>query len=203
MKYTRQAFQILPKINEPYILDVGCGSGIPTIELAKLSKGTIVSVDTDHKELEKLDKKILEEGLSNRVSTQNCSILDVDFPDETFDIIWAEGSLHIVGFEKSLNQLRHLLRKGGFIVAHDGINHVSSALISTSDLGYSLIDHFILPDDEWKINYFEPLERLIKKWKKNPENSEIVKTYQNQVNMFRKKPEENISGFYIFQKNNC
>ncbi|WNZ28499.1 MAG: class I SAM-dependent methyltransferase [Candidatus Bathyarchaeota archaeon] len=57
MKYTRQAFQILPKINEPYILDIGCGSGIPTIELAKLSEGTIVNVDTDHKELEKLDKK--------------------------------------------------------------------------------------------------------------------------------------------------
>ena len=36
-KYTILAFQMLPKIKSPHILDVGCGSGIPTIVLAKLS----------------------------------------------------------------------------------------------------------------------------------------------------------------------
>ena len=39
LKYTRKAFHILPQMNKPRILDVGCGSGIPTLELARLSQG--------------------------------------------------------------------------------------------------------------------------------------------------------------------
>ena len=35
LKYTRKAFQLLPKLDKPRILDVGCGSGVPTIELAR------------------------------------------------------------------------------------------------------------------------------------------------------------------------
>ena len=36
-KYTRKAFQVLPKLDKPCILDIGCGSGVPTIELAKIT----------------------------------------------------------------------------------------------------------------------------------------------------------------------
>lgn len=203
MKYTRQAFELLPKINEPQILDVGCGSGIPTIELAKLSKGTIVGIEPNQKELEKLQKKIKEEGLSSHVFTRNCSIMELDFDDETFDIIWAEGSLHIVGFEKSLKKLRRLLRDEGFIVVHDGVKDASSAVRNAADLGYSLVNHFVLPEDEWWINYFEPLEQLIKEHLRKPENKDVLEKYQNQLNMFKKNPKENVSGFYVFQKISC
>lgn len=200
LKYTRQAFQIVSEMKDPFILDVGCGSGVPTIELAKLSGGRIIGIDTDQKELEKLDNRIRKEGFSNRVSTRNCSILDIDFPDETFDIIWAEGSLHIVGFENGLKQLRRFLRKGGFLVAHDGVKDVSNTLPNTSKFGYSLVAQFVLPEDDWQKNYFEPLEHLVKEWSKKPENNKIVEKYQYQLDMFRKNPKENISGFYVFQK---
>jgi ubiquinone/menaquinone biosynthesis C-methylase UbiE len=200
LKYTRQAFQSLPKMTAPFILDVGCGSGIPTIELAKLSGGKIVGIDMDQNELEKLDKKIQEKGLTNRVSTKNCSLTDICFPDETFDILWAEGSLHIVGFEKGLKKLNPLLKPRGFLVIHDGLNDVSANLGKFAELGYNLVNQFNLPDDEWQLYYFGPLEHRIKEWKKNPKNSQTIKKYQNQVNFFRKNPKENMSGFYVFQK---
>lgn len=47
VKYTREAFKLLPRLDKSRILDVGCGSGIPTIELAKLSKGNLVGIDID------------------------------------------------------------------------------------------------------------------------------------------------------------
>ncbi|HJX03327.1 MAG TPA: class I SAM-dependent methyltransferase, partial [Dehalococcoidia bacterium] len=47
LKYTRKAFQLLPQLDHPRILDIGCGSGVPTLELARLSNGEIVAVDND------------------------------------------------------------------------------------------------------------------------------------------------------------
>ena len=129
LRYTRQAFQILPRIKEPHILDVGCGSGNPTIELAKISDGIITGIDINQNMLDKLNDKIQKEGFSNHVFTKKCSLFDIDFPNETFDIIWAEGSIHIVGFEKALKELRHLLRQNGFFVVHDDIKIILLRII--------------------------------------------------------------------------
>ncbi|MGD2066713.1 MAG: class I SAM-dependent methyltransferase [Candidatus Bathyarchaeota archaeon] len=203
LRYTRQAFRILPRIKEPHILDVGCGSGNPTIELAKLSDGRVTGIDIDQNSLDRLNAKIQKEGLSNRVFTKKCSLLNIDFPDETFDIIWAEGSIHIVGFEKGLKELRRLLRQDGFLVVHDGVKDISDKLKKTPDLGYTLINHFRLPDDAWWVHYFEPLERLIKEQHmkdKTNENLSIIARYQTEVNMYKMNPKENISAFYMFQK---
>ena len=51
--YTKQAFDILPKIYKPRILDIGCGSGVPSIHLAKLSDGYITGIDIDEPALER------------------------------------------------------------------------------------------------------------------------------------------------------
>ena len=121
IKYTRRAYQMLPKIENPHILDIGCGSGVPTIELAKLSDGEIIGIDINQSLLNKLKRRIEEEGLSNRVKTVKCSLFEIDFPDESFDIIWAEGVIRIIGFEKSLKEWKRLLNHKGFLVIHDEI----------------------------------------------------------------------------------
>ena len=92
-KYTRRAFRMLPKMERPKILDVGCGSGVPTLVLAKLSGGEVIGLDIDESRLDELNKKIKKEGFSKRVITRKCSMFNMDFPDESFDIIWAEGSI--------------------------------------------------------------------------------------------------------------
>jgi ubiquinone/menaquinone biosynthesis C-methylase UbiE len=204
LKYTRQAFQLFPRMKDPHILDVGCGSGIPTIELAKMSKGRIIGIDTDQHLLDILAKRIKEEGLSKQVVIKNCSLFDIDFPEETFDIIWAEGSIWIIGFSKGLQVWNPLLKPKGFLVVHDSIRTFSNELDVSSKLGYILVDHFELPEDAWLKQYCEPLEIIIKeqseKAKDNITLKRLLDEYQNEVNIIRKNPKDNMSAFYIFQK---
>ena len=46
-KYTRKAFELLPKLKNSNILDIGCGTGVPTMESAKISDGTVIGIDID------------------------------------------------------------------------------------------------------------------------------------------------------------
>jgi ubiquinone/menaquinone biosynthesis C-methylase UbiE len=118
-KYTRKAFKLLPKCKNPHILDIGCGTGVPTIELTKISDGHIIGIDIDATSLNLLQIKIKEMGLNNRVSVIKDSILTMDFPEESFDIIWAEGSIFVIGFENSLKKWHRFLKPNGFLVIHD------------------------------------------------------------------------------------
>ena len=49
----------------------------------------------------------------------NCSMLNMDFSNENFDIIWSEGSIYIIGFEKGLKEWRGLLKPKGFLAVHE------------------------------------------------------------------------------------
>ena len=57
IKYTRKAFRVLPKFDKPRILDIGCGTGVPTLELARLTNGEITGLDIDEEQLGRLLKK--------------------------------------------------------------------------------------------------------------------------------------------------
>lgn len=204
IKYTRKAFQMLPKLIEPQILDVGCGSGVPTIELAKLSDGEITGIDINQPELDKLNRKIEKEGFLGQMKTINCSLLEMDFKDESFDIIWAEGSIRFMGFEKSLNKWNRLLKPNGYVVVHDESNSISNKLGSLRSWGYVLINHFSLPEDVWWTEFYEPLENKInqisEKYKENPKALEKLRKYQNEINMVKRNPKKYASAFYIIQK---
>jgi len=203
-KYTRKAFQMLPKLEKPRILDIGCGSGVPTIELAKLSDGEIIGIDVNQSLLDKLNRKIEEEGFSSRVKTVKCSLFEIDFPDESFDIIWAEGSIWIIGFEKGLKEWNRLLKPNGFLVVHDEIKTVSNKLKKIPSCGYKLVDHFSLPEDAWWTKYCRPLEIRIKELHmKHKNNSDALKTlekYQTEIDMVKRNPRENSSAFFVMQK---
>jgi len=71
LKYTRKAFRLLPQLDKPCILDAGCGSGVPTMELARLTNGEITGLDINQELLDLLTKKIEKAGLSARVKAMN------------------------------------------------------------------------------------------------------------------------------------
>jgi len=196
---------MLPKLDKPRILDIGCGSGVPTMELARLGQGEVIGIDIDQPALDKLTKKIREAGFSNRVQAVNCSILDMVFPDESFDIIWSEGSIFVIGFKRGIQEWKRFLKPNGFMVIHDEKGNVEEKLEQISKCGYKLLGYFILSEDTWWTEYFAPLEKLIAKsqasYTRDPHTLEEINQAQRELEMFKHNPESNSSVCFVIQKN--
>jgi ubiquinone/menaquinone biosynthesis C-methylase UbiE len=204
LQYTRQAFQVLQKKSKPRILDIGCGSGVPTLELAKLSGGEVIGIDIDKAQLERLKIRIEKAGLQHRVKTFNRSMLNLEFSDNFFDIIWAEGSIAVIGFEKGLREWGRTLKTGGYLVVHDDMGNLEEKTILIPRCGYTLIHHFILGSDEWWKNYYAPLEKKINEIKEQYVSSkgieELLGGDQREIDGFGKNPERYRSVFFILSK---
>lgn len=196
---------MLPKLDKPRILDVGCGSGVPTMELARLGQGEVIGIDIDQPALDKLKKKISEAGFSDRVQAVNRSMLDMAFPDESFDIIWSEGSISVIGFERGIQEWKRFLKPNGFMVIHDEKGNVEEKLEQISKCCYKLLGYFILSEDTWWTEYFAPLEKLIAKsqtsYTDGPQALEELNQAQRELEMFKNNPERNSSVCFVIQKN--
>jgi SAM-dependent methyltransferase len=224
--YTRKAFHMLPELDKPRILDVGCGSGVPTMELARLSNGQITGLDINQPLLDRLTRKVKKAGLSDRVKAVNCSMFDMDFPDESFDIIWAEGSTFIIGFERALKEWRRFLKPKGWLVAHEftwsrpdtpqevynywkeladsGIKTVREYLEQIPACGYDVVGYFTLPEDSWWVEYCGPLENRIQELRPRCINDsralEVLDEEQREIDLSRKYHEWYGSAFFIMKK---
>jgi len=195
---------MLPELDRPRILDIGCGSGVPTMELARLSNGQIIGLDIEQSLLDQLARKIKEAGLADRVKTLKCSMFELDFPDESFDIIWAEGSIARIGFEKGLKEWRRFLKPNGFLVVHDEIGNITKKLEQISSCGYDLLGHFTLPEDTWWTEYYGPLEKRINelrtKYGDEPQARLELDKEQREIELFKENPRRYGSVFFVMQK---
>ncbi len=203
--YTRKAFQMLPELERPCILDVGCGSGVPTLELARLSGGEVVGIDIDQQALDRLARRIEETGLRDRVRAMKCSLFNMEFAEESFDIIWAEGSIHFIGFEKGLREWRRFIKPRGFLTVHDELGDVEEKLGLIPACGYTPVGHFSVPGQVWWVEYYRPLEKRIEELRQevchDPQALAVLEKEQREVDRFRENIESHGSAFFLMQKN--
>lgn len=204
LRYTRKAYRMIPQVDKPRILDIGCGSGVSTLELARLSRGKVIGIDIDQLALDKFTRRIEETGLTDRIEAINCSMFDMDFPDENFNIIWAEGSIYAIGFERGLREWKHLLKPGGSMVIHDEQGDVSEKLEQISNCGYELLGYFTLSKEIWWTEYFAPLEKLVNETlTKYPYDQSVLEEIQQaqvELDMYKKYPERNSSVCFVMKR---
>jgi len=175
--------------------------------------------------LDRLSQKIEEAGLTDRVEALNCSMFEMFFPNENFDIIWAEGSVYLIGFEQGLKEWRRFIKPNGFLVVHEmtwlrpeppqeicdywkemysGIMTVAENADLIPTCGYDLIGHFTLPEDAWWTEYYGPLENRIRKLRRkyvdNTEALAVLDEEQREIDMYRKYQQWYGSVFFVMQK---
>ncbi|MDX2406033.1 class I SAM-dependent methyltransferase [Streptomyces microflavus] len=102
------------------VLDVGCGPGTITADLAALvAPGRVTAVDTGTGILEQAAAVAAERGLEN-VEFAVADVHALDFPDDSFDIVHAHQVLQHVGDPvQALREMRRVCRPGGVVAARD------------------------------------------------------------------------------------
>jgi cyclopropane fatty-acyl-phospholipid synthase-like methyltransferase len=224
-EYTQKAFEMIPVIKQPKILDIGCGPGMQTIKLAKLSDGEIIGIDIFQQYLDQLQQLIERENLQDRVKAIKQSMFEIKYPEEFFDIIWAEGSIFVMGFEKGLSEWKKYIKPNGYLAVHEmawlkenppkeisdywkrvypDITTIEDNLRIIEKCGYKILGYFPLPEDAWWDLYYTPLEKRLKdmrlKFKDNPKAMEMIEEEQLEIDLFRKFNSWYGSVFFVMQK---
>ena len=223
---TRKAFNSIRKLpNKPSILDIGCGPGQQTVELAKITKSKIVAIDNHQPFLDKLMKEAKENGLINNIVVRNLSMLDMDFEDKSFDLIWSEGALYFMGFENGLRKCRQLLKNSGFLAAteivylvndppaplvqyfdeeYPDIKPVKDKIEIIQNARYRLISNFTLPESSWLNSFYLPMEkeldRLNDKYQGNEIALGIFEEMRNEIDLYKKYSGCYGYEFFVMQK---
>jgi ubiquinone/menaquinone biosynthesis C-methylase UbiE len=226
-KSTRRAYRMLKDLpKNPRILDIGCGPGMQTVELAKLSGGHIVALDFHVPFLGELKEAAKKEGVDDRVKAVKGDMFNMKFEDGSFDVVWSEGAIFVIGFEKGLREWRQLLTPDGYVVVselswlkHDvpqeaetyitqvypAIKTIEGNIEIIQNSGYRLVSSFVLPSKSWWDNYYTPIETklpsLKDRYKDDEEASQVIAYEETEIEMFRKYSDYYGYVFYIMQVN--
>lgn len=197
LQYLSKALTILPILKEPKILDVGCGTGVPSLLLAEKFNGHITATDTDTKLLNRLKEKIEKLNHTDRFTLNNCSLFDID--ESQFDLIIAEGLLNVVGFQKGFLKILKLLNRNRFLIIHDEFKKQNKKIKFIERNNCKIIDSFILDEQIWWHDYYKCLEKEIF----SNSNKPLLKLFKNdiqEIESYRKDPSQFKSVYFVIEK---
>ncbi len=223
---TRKAFSMLDNLpDRPEILDIGCGGGMQTIELARVCPGCrLTAVDVHQPFMDDLDRKANAAGVGDRITTVQASMDDLPFEDASFDVLWAESSIFVVGFEEGLRLWKRLLRQEGYACVTEAVwftdrpspeavafwNDCYPAITSVKETaakaeraGYEVVATFPLPGSVWWDHYYTPLLERLPDLKEaaagDPDREALVAFSEREIEMHREHGDEYGYAFFILK----
>lgn len=184
---TRRALALVPGVGPgTRVLDVGCGTGTQTLVLARHTPAYIVALDAHRPFVATLKRRARALGLADRIDARVGDMRALDFPPESFDLIWSEGAIFIMGFEEGLRAWRGLLAPGGHLAVteacwtkpdpppecvafwaeeYPAMRDVPTLNAGAVASGYDCVGHFVLPASSWWDDYYRPLARNVARFR--------------------------------------
>jgi SAM-dependent methyltransferase len=139
---TREHWQAGNVRSGDVVLDLGCGPGFASIELAKQGIRVLAS-DRDQKSLDALAARCTEHGITNIHLIPACDALDLPPLEETPTVAYMRWFLCYLGAPKTETLVHRLsLDPGSRLLVHDFINYRSARLEPASDAIQSVIETF-------------------------------------------------------------
>ena len=175
---TLKALSFIDNLDEgSRIADLGCGTGGQTIVLAQHAPGYITGLDLFPGFIDIFNSNAARLGLWDRVKGVVGSMDDLPFGEGELDLIWSEGAIYNIGFERGLNEWRRYLKTGGYIAVSESswlteerpaeihdywmesypeIDTIPNQVAKLQKAGYIPVATFILPENCWTEHYFAP-----------------------------------------------
>jgi SAM-dependent methyltransferase len=223
---TERALGLLPQLSaDQRILDIGCGSGVQTTDLAQLTAARVVAVDKHRPFVSQLARRAGELGLGERIDAQVGDMNDLQFPDGSFDVIWSEGAIFIIGFAQGLSAWRRLLVPGGHLVVSEfcwfrddppaelvemlrgecsDVGNVDARREAVAKSGYRLLSDFVLPDEGWWENFYVPLGECVERFREqhsgNDAALEVADSLKHEIDLYVKHPGAYGYVFFVMQR---
>lgn len=225
---TERALGLLPPLtSQQRILDLGCGSGAQTVDLARATAAGIVAVDIHEAFVTQLVKRAADQGLGARIQAQVGDLNSLALPDGSFDVIWCEGAIVIImgSFAKGLSTWRRLLVPGGHLVVSElcwlrddppaevkaffeaegaDVTDLAARRKAIADNGYRLVGDFVLPSVGWWENYYVPLGAALERFRLahagNDEALAVAARSQHELELYRRHQEHFGYGFFVMQR---
>jgi SAM-dependent methyltransferase len=207
------------------IADIGCGTGASSLLLARLLNAQITAVDFLQEFLDVLESRAETAGLSEKVTTLCSSMDNLPFDNEAYDVIWSEGAIYNIGFERGVTDWHRFLKAGGRLVVSEitwitgsrppelqqywddqypEIDAASSKLAVLEKNGYSPIGYFVLPEYCWLDHYYRPLQDRFQDFINRNGNSEeareIVKCEEREIALYKRYKTHYSYGVYVARK---
>jgi ubiquinone/menaquinone biosynthesis C-methylase UbiE len=223
---TIKALSFISNLTEAsQIADIGCGTGGQTMVLARSAPGQITGIDLFPLFIDLFNRNAEETGLSGRVKGITGSMDNLPFADNQLDLIWSEGAIYNIGFERGLKEWRRFLRKGGFIAvseaswftadrseeiekfwteSYPGIDTVPAKMQQMQNAGYDPVAVFTLPENCWTDNFYTPQKRtqelFLQKHKGNRTAEEFIASERREAELYHRYKGYYGYAFYIGRK---
>jgi SAM-dependent methyltransferase len=207
------------------VLDIGCGTGAQTLQLARHIFGTIVAIDNHQPYLDELTRRAGAEGLGDNIEPRLKDMHALSEADGRFDLVWAEGSLFVMGFQAGIAACFDRVVPGGFAAvselvwlspdrpaecrdffagAYPALRDVAGNEELIAGCGFELIDEFVLPDSSWWDGYYRPLEGRLQlfrdRWAADSEKTEMLDWTQAEIDLRRKYPASYGNMFFLLRR---
>lgn len=94
------------------VLDIGCGQGDTSVFFA-LRGAEVRALDVSEKMVELTGELARAHGVGDRVQARACRVEDMDFPDNHFDLVFADGVLHHLDMLAAVPNVVRVMKPGG------------------------------------------------------------------------------------------
>lgn len=111
--YRHRLYQKVDIAQRELILDVGCGTGVITADIASLTEAHVIGIDIDDLKLQYAKPLV-----SDHISIMRADVLHLPFTDETFDLVVFNIVLtHIGPQQEAVCEMVRVTQKGGIVLA--------------------------------------------------------------------------------------
>lgn len=198
--------------DDPEVLDIGCGPGCQTMVLGRVTGGRVTAIDIHPPAVGETQRKIDAAGLGRRMRAERRSMTELDgYGEGRFDLLWAEGSIVIIGFDEGLRRWRPLLRPGGLVgvseltwlsahppaeakaffdTHYPAMRDTAGNRRGAEQAGYAVLDTITLPPAAWWTDYYTPLEQRVAerrdRHRLDPEWTAVLDTIQAEIDLYRR-----------------